>query len=155
MKTPTRNTPTSDVRRIRPIPDPITQPFWDAANTGVLAIQRCDSCGRFQHPPQSLCLSCGSVGLTQAPVSGNARLYSWTTTYHRVIPGLEAALPYICLIVELVEQEGLWMLSDLIDRPDVADFFRIGLPMKVVFDAHPDDVTLAQFVPSDDADTTR
>ena len=40
----------SEVTRPIPVPDQWTQPFWDAAKRGVLELQRCQSCGHFQHP---------------------------------------------------------------------------------------------------------
>ena len=41
----------SKVTRPIPVPNEWTKPFWEAAQQGVLALQRCQACGHFQHPP--------------------------------------------------------------------------------------------------------
>ena len=41
----------SKVTRPIPVPNEWTRPFWDAAKRGVIELQRCQSCGHFQHPP--------------------------------------------------------------------------------------------------------
>jgi hypothetical protein len=46
----------SQVTRPIPVPNEWTKPFWDAARRGVLALQRCQACGHFQHPPYPTCI---------------------------------------------------------------------------------------------------
>jgi len=60
----------------KPIPgaDSVSGPFWEAANEGRLVIQRCNGCNRLQHPPESLCLRCGSDRVGYVPVSGHGRI---------------------------------------------------------------------------------
>ena len=48
----------SKVTRPIPVPNEWTKPFWDAAKRGVLELQRCQSCGHFQHPPYATCVQC-------------------------------------------------------------------------------------------------
>ena len=134
----------------RPSPrlDSVTQGFWDATRDGVLAIQRCASCRRYQHPPCPLCRNCGSTELGYEAVSGQARLLGWTTTRHPVIAGFESALPYTCLVVELVEQPGLFLLSDLIGRSQPGRLM-VGMAMRVVFPGRGEDgPVLPQFEPA-------
>jgi hypothetical protein len=52
----------SKVTRPIPVPNEWTKPFWDAAKRGVLELQRCQSCGHFQHPPYATCVQC--IGTT-------------------------------------------------------------------------------------------
>ena len=134
--------------RIAPAPDELTADFWAAAARGALAVQRCAECGRFQHPPRPLCACCGADRVPFVDVSGDARLVSWTVTHHPVVPALAGHLPYACLVVELVEQDGLWLVSDRIGgSADVADL-RQGMPMRVHFDDRAGDVVIPQFVPA-------
>lgn len=79
------------------------------------------------------------------PVSGRARLRSWTVTYHKVVAGLESYVPYLCLLIELAEQDGLFMLSDRIDSKTDTTAFVLGAPMRVEFQPIAGDVTLPQF----------
>jgi uncharacterized protein len=145
MTAPTRRA----VPRIAPAIDDLTAGFWEAAGRGELAVQRCGSCGAYQHPPQPLCTSCGAERGPFVPVSGRARLVSWTVTQHAVVPALADELPYVCLVVELVEQDGLWLVSDQLGlAPDHVDL-RVGLPMRVTFDVTVGDLVLPQFVPDE------
>jgi len=41
----------SKVTRPIPVPNEWTKPFWEAAKRRVLALQRCQACKHFQHPP--------------------------------------------------------------------------------------------------------
>ena len=138
---------------VRPIPRPdaISRGFWDATGRGELAIQRCPDCGNYQHPPRPICHACGCTAPVYARVSGEARLVSWTTTYHNVLPGFAAALPYSCLVVELVEQKELFMLSDLVGRAEIASGLAFGMKMRVVFPAGDgESPVLPQFTPAEE-----
>lgn len=136
--------------RITPVPDAVSEPFWRAAADGRLIIQQCRDCRTFQHPPEPICAECGSASLAFEPVSGQAKLASWTTTYHAAASSLASELPYTCVIVELAEQDGLYLLGDLIGTTIDVTAFRAGLPMRVVFDATAGMCTLPQFVPAGD-----
>jgi uncharacterized OB-fold protein len=122
-----------EIRRPRPQPDDVSRGFWDASERGVLAIQRCQQCQFYQHPPRPICRACGAIKLAFELVSGDARLWGWTVTHHNVLSGFEAAIPYTCLILELVEQAELFLASDLIGREHLRGDLKIGMPMRVVF----------------------
>lgn len=138
------------ITRPIPRPDPVSQGFWDATSRGELAIQRCETCRHLQHPPRPLCRACGGTELSFEKVSGQGRLWSWTVTHHNVIGGFEPALPYTCMMVELAEQEGLFLLSDTIGRSVDNGALRVGMPMRVVFpERNAGEPVLPQFVPGD------
>lgn len=124
--------PIVGLARPAPQPDPVSQGFWDSTARGQLAISRCVTCRTFQHPPRALCRTCGSTDLRFEPVSGRGRLWSWTVTHRSVLHGFDPAMPYTCILVELQEQEGLFLVSDLIDR-DFGAELKVGLPVSVVF----------------------
>ncbi|GAC1344263.1 MAG: hypothetical protein NVSMB18_21560 [Acetobacteraceae bacterium] len=139
------------IERPAPVPDPVSAGFWAASAKGELAIQRCAACHRFQHPPRALCRACGGAALAFETVSGQARLASWTTTHHNLVAGFAPALPYTCLVVELVEQPGLFLLSDLVGRDDPAAL-RLGAPMHAIFpDQDATGIVLPQFAPGSGA----
>jgi uncharacterized OB-fold protein len=137
-----------DVKRIVPVPDELTAGFWTAAANGVLAVQRCADCGHRQHPPERLCAACGGTDVSYQPVSGDATLVTWTVTRHNLVPRYEPALPYVAVVVELVEQPDLFCVSDFFGRDVDVSAFRMGMPMRVTFDARAGDVTLPRFVPA-------
>ncbi len=138
------------VRRPVPIPDALTSEFWQAARQGRLVIQRCGSCARFQHPPEPLCMTCGSTELKFEPVSGRARLVAWTTTHHGVLAGLAGELPYVCMVVEIEEQRDLWLVCDRIGHRVDATRLRRGMPMRAVFDTVVGAFVLPQFVAAEE-----
>jgi uncharacterized OB-fold protein len=92
---------------------------------------------------------CGSADVPFTEVSGRARLHSWTVTHHVVLPALEAELPYLCLVVELVEQEGLFLVSDGIGLDLDPGALRQGMAMHVTFDARAGETVLPRFVPEE------
>ena len=72
----------SKATRPIPVPDEWTKPFWDAAKRGVLELQRCQSCGHFQHPPYATCVNCMAIDLKFEPVGGAGVIYAYTIMYH-------------------------------------------------------------------------
>lgn len=137
------------LQRPVPNPDPVAQGFWGAAAQSKLAIQRCAECRVFQHPPRPVCRACGSTELAFEEVSGDASLTSWTVTHHNVLAGFAPAIPYTVLVVELVEQAGLYLLSDLVGREETLRFLRAGMRMRVTFPAAQDGPVLPQFAPAE------
>jgi uncharacterized OB-fold protein len=102
-----------------------TTPFWQGGARGVLQIHYCAGCRRFFHPPNPVC-----------PFTINRQ--AWT-------PELEK--PYVVAIIELAEQTGLRLLSNIVgcDPNEVA----IDMPVMVTF-AQFDDVWIPLFERADD-----
>lgn len=65
------------------------------------------------------------------PVSGKGRVLSWVVTHQPFLPAFADRLPYVVLVVELVEQAGLLMYGNL--RPEDAPV-AIGLAVHAVFE---------------------
>src|SRR6058998_7714 len=91
----------SKVTRPIPVLNEWTKPFWEAARQGVLALQRCQACGHFQHPPYPTCVNCMAIDLAFEPVSGKGTIYAYTIMYHAGDRRFAAAIPYASIIVEL------------------------------------------------------
>lgn len=129
----------------KPLPriDELTQPFWDAAREGRLAIQRCHACGYYNHPPKPLCDACSSEDLAFETVSGRGRVYSYTIMHQRNVAGFEGDVPYVNLIVELDEQPLLFLISDL--PGSAADRVAIGRPVEVAFEPAAEGIVLPRF----------
>src|SRR5439155_262362 len=72
----------SKVTRPIPVPNELSRPFWDAARQKVLALQRCQACKHFQHPPYATCVRCMGIDLKFEPVSGKGAIYAYTIMYH-------------------------------------------------------------------------
>ena len=119
------------VRRVPPIPDELTQPFWDAAKEGLLKIQRCQSCRMYCHPPVRECGSCSSETLAFEQVSGRGTLYSYTIIHTSRVKGFDGLTPYPVAFIELEEQPGLILCGNM---PETAvDELQIGVSTEVFF----------------------
>ena len=130
-----------------PVPDAITAPFWEAANRGVLAIQHCEACGRYIHPPEALCPDCQMPDLEFREVSGKARVYTHTIVRDNVTQGFAEDEPYVIGIIELVEQGRLVLVANVVGV--APEEVRIGMPLRVTFERLTDDIALPQFEPDE------
>ncbi|MQC48408.1 MAG: hypothetical protein DWG77_04855, partial [Chloroflexi bacterium] len=46
--------------KLIPIPDEVSQPFWDAVDERRLIVQHCTACDTLQYPPREACQDCES-----------------------------------------------------------------------------------------------
>ena len=133
----------SKVTRPIPVPNEWTKPFWDAAREGVLKLQRCQACGRFQHPPYATCVNCVSIDLRFEPVAGKGAIYAYTIMYHTGDKRFAPAVPYASIIVELDAAPGALMAGNLLDAEYTEA--KVGRRVEVTFQRLNDDITLPQF----------
>jgi len=131
------------VTRPIPVPNEWTKPFWESAKRNVLALQRCRSCRRFQHPPYPTCVNCMAIDLAFEPVRGAGAIYAYTIMYHTGDKRFAPAVPYASIIVELDEAPGALMAGNLLDAPYTEA--KVGRRVEVVFQPLNDDITLPQF----------
>ncbi len=134
-----------------PLPevDESTRFFWDGVAAHRLLILRCDRCGFYVHWPREVCPKCLSTSLTPSPVSGDATLATWTFPNQPFDPYYATHLPYVLAVVELVEQRGLKMVTDIVDCDK--DDLRIDMPLRVTFREVVPGCTLPLFAPTDTA----
>jgi uncharacterized OB-fold protein len=111
-----------------------TSAFWQGGESGRLMIHRCGACQRFFHPPAPICPSCGSLDVAPQATSGRGRIATYTINHQAWKP--ELAAPYVVAIVELDDQPGLRLLSNVVGLPP--DQVRIGMPVQVTFEQHED-----------------
>jgi len=133
----------SGVTRPIPVPSELTKPFWEAAKQGVLALQRCQACRRFQHPPYPTCVNCVSIDLAFEPVGGRGSIHAYTIMYHGGDRRFAAALPYASIIVELDEAPGALLAGNLLEAPYTAA--KVGRRVEVIFERLNDEISLPQF----------
>lgn len=108
-----------------------TSAFWRSGSAGRLRVQKCDDCGRFAHPPASICYACDGRDLSFAAVSGRGTVYSWTWIHQAPpehISGGDDRGPYLVAQVELDDQPGLFVYANLPSLTD-PDSLRVGLPV--------------------------
>ena len=145
MTAPLAGLPLPDLDRL---PD-YERGFWEGTRERQLRIQRCTGCTVFRHLPTPMCPDCHSLDYEWAAVSGRGTVYSFVIARHPVHPAIRALeqLPYNVCVVELEEQAGLRIVSNVLDV--APEDIRIGMPVEVRFMPAPDDpaVVLAMFAP--------
>lgn len=130
--------------RVLPQVTPENEHYWKGGARGALCFLRCAECKTFVHPPSPVCPSCLSRQLAPTAVSGRARLLTWTVNHHPWIPGFPP--PYLIAIVEIVEQRGLRITTNLVHC--TPDELRMDLPVTVLFEEREGGVFLPLFEPA-------
>jgi uncharacterized OB-fold protein len=115
--------------RVQPDLDDINRFFWTSGEDGRLRFLRCGACGYHLHPPGPRCPECGGVELSPEPVSGRGVVATFTVNHQ---PWVGETEPYVIAIVELAEQDGLRLTTNIVGCP-VAEV-HIGMPVQVVFE---------------------
>ena len=123
-------------------PDTVT--FYDYCSKGELRFQACADCGEFRHPPRPMCPHCNSMNIEWKAVKGTGTLYTWTIVVQALDKILVDDVPIIVGIVELDEgpRQAAWILG--VAEEDL----RVGMKLKVSFEAVTDKVALPQFSPA-------
>jgi len=129
--------------RLLPRPTPETAHFWQGTAQGQLLLQRCADCGDVYFPPRAFCPACNSRNVGVHRATGAATLLSYVVSA-RPAPGIEA--PYSVAIVRL--EEGLTMMSNVINCPQTPEHLKLDMPLRVVFVRQTADITLPLFEPA-------
>lgn len=116
--------------------------YWTGGARGRLLIDRCAACGHWLHPPGPLCPQCHGTEIAPTAAGGLGTIYSFTVNHQRWHPDLP--VPYVIVVVELDEQKGLRLTTNLRDCP--VDEVHIGMRVRVCFEAH-GEIHLPQFRP--------
>ena len=128
--------------RILPAVTPENEHFWLGGAEGELRFLRCGDCGYWIHPPAPICPMCLSRSVAPEAVSGRATVFTYTVNWQPWIPTLDP--PYVVAIVELPEQDGLRLTTNIIGCPP--DEVAIGMAVEVVFEEY-DGIWLPFFQP--------
>src|SRR5258708_7852410 len=96
--------------------DPDNEFFWTSGKDGRLRFLRCQDCGFYIHPPVPICPQCLSRDVAPEAVSGDATLWSFTVNHQQWAPGTDG--PYVIGLVELPEQPGMRLTTNILADPD-------------------------------------
>lgn len=129
-----------------PLPSPLTEFFWDGVNRHRLLILRCQNCQHFVHYPRPICDRCQATDLEPEEVSGRATLYSFTVVMQAFHPYYLERIPYVLAVVELEEEPGLRLTTNIVDCEE--EDLKVGLALQVVFSEVAPGLTLPLFTPS-------
>lgn len=130
--------------RLLPEVTPETEHFWRGGELGELVFLRYSSCHTYVHPPSPVCPKCLGRTLEREPVSGHGTVVTYTVNHQPWNPSVET--PYVIALVELDEQRGLRLLTNIVDcAPDEVE---VGMRVRVTF-VQMDDVYLPLFAPEE------
>ena len=108
---------------MRKIPKPLVQPdtlaYWQAADEGRLLVKRCTACGEFHHYPRDICPHCLSDATEWVQAAGTGTVYSFSA-----MGSDERAYT----LAHVTLDEGPTMLTNL-----VGEGFAIDQRVRVVF----------------------
>jgi len=131
--------------RLIPPRSELTQPFWDAAGEGALALQFCGTCDTGIFPPRAHCPDCGGSNLQWRSVSGEGSVYTYTVAHRAAHPVFASQCPLVIAVIVLAE--GPRMISNVVGV-DPEDVY-VDMPVRVTFEAIDDtDLWLPLFTPA-------
>ncbi len=120
--------------RILPAVTPENEHFWRGGADGELRILRCSDCGYWIHPPGPVCPNCLSRNVAPQATAGVATVHTFTVNHQAWIPTLDP--PYVVAIVELPEQEGLRLTTNIVGIPPEDVTF--DMAVRVTFEEYAD-----------------
>ncbi|MDH3047220.1 Zn-ribbon domain-containing OB-fold protein [Gordonia alkanivorans] len=127
----------------RPVLDPETMPYWDAARAGRLVVPFCETCREYFWYPRGFCPRCGGQHLSWPEVSGHGEVYSYSIV-RRAFGEWAAHTPFVIAWVTL--DVGIAVLTNLIDCSQ--DRLDVGLAVDAVFEsASVGDLPALRFTP--------
>ena len=135
----------ADYDRPLPKPDPVTQPFWDSLKAHSIKLQRGKQSGKWVYYPRAVMPGNLDEELEWAPVSGRGSVYAFAIPSRHPNPAFGSRAPYVVALVEL--EEGVRVLSNLIDVDPTPEAVKIGMPVEIVYDDVTDAITLPRFKP--------
>ena len=119
--------------KIIPVPDELSQPFWDAVNEQRLVLQHCSACDKLQYPPQAVCQACGSAdGLEWTEVAGKGHIATYIVIEDGRLNRRMLDQPYNLALVTLDQDPTVNFYSNLPGVP--AYEVRVGAAVEVTYE---------------------
>jgi uncharacterized protein len=125
-----------------PVPTPETEHFWVGTSVGELRLQQCTDCQTTYFPPRPFCPVCSSRAIAIVCASGRASLASYVIN-QRPHPAFDG--PYAIALVEL--EEGVRMMSNLLNVEQTPDALILDMPLQVTFQPVGEEIFLPYFEP--------
>jgi uncharacterized OB-fold protein len=120
-----------------PAPDGLDAAYWQGLQENRLMIQRCSSCHKWQWGPEWVCFRCHGFDLGFEEVQPRGFIYSHERVWHPVHPALKEQGPYVVILVEIPEADGIRVVGNLLGDPQQE--LIIGSEVTGVFEHHGDE----------------
>ena len=105
-------------------PSPDGSRFWAALAEGRLVLPYCLACDSVFFYPRGHCPRCGSRSIDWTESTGTGTIYSFCVHYRSAAPGLDEAVPFVTVLVDL--DEGPRLMGFLADAPADPEQIRCG-----------------------------
>lgn len=113
--------------------------MWESIQAGQMKLQRCPESGEFRYPPGPMCPVSMSMEYEWVPISGNAKIISWTVFHRQYLP----AYPTPHLVVAVRLEEGPIMVSYM-DHSEL-EHVKLDAPVRMEYANHPDGYKVPKF----------
>lgn len=133
-------------RTPHPVPDEVSQNWWNATSERRLMIQQCTRCCHRQHYPRPFCLACNNEQIELVEVSGKGKIHSFTMIERSAYDNLP--VPYVIALVDL--EEGVRLLTRIVDCDPGKLKCDLGVTLRWTKAPGDNDYNLPVFAPSDD-----
>ncbi len=131
----------------KPLPEPDidSKEYWQGCKEHKLLLQRCKKCGNLRWPPVAICSKCRSFDFEWIPSLGTGTVYAWIVIVQSNQRGFADEVPYAVVTVELDDQPGLRLPSNLVgcDPREI----KANMPVEVVFEGVTPEISLPKFRP--------
>ncbi len=119
--------------KVIPVPNELSQPFWDAVNERRLMLQNCAGCDKLQYPPQPACQVCGSAdNLQWKEVDGKGHIATFIVIEDGRLNRRMPDQPYNLALVTLDADSAVNFYSNL---PGVLPYGApVGAAVEVMFE---------------------
>ncbi len=132
----------------KPLPEltDLTRPFWTAAKSGTLMMQKCGKCNTFNFYPKPWCVECGARALEWTEVKPFGTVYSYTVAYTVMMnyPAWKNDLPVVVCIIEL--DDGPRMYAQVTDC--TPEKVHIGMRVTAYFEDISNEAAVPKFRPA-------
>ena len=129
------------------VPEPDTQPFWDATRENKLMYQVCNGCSGVIFYPRAHCPSCGGLENTWKESPGNGTVYTYSVVMQSRHPAFKDLGPYAVAYVDL--DEGFRLMTNIVNVKDPIHDISCGMKFKVFWHKQGDgEISLPMFEPA-------
>ena len=128
-----------------PLPDALTQPYWDACKDHELKVQQCRACRRMRHRPSAGCHWCGERDVDWTRLSGRGKVYTYTVVHRAFHPAFAQDVPYAVGLVAAEEDPTVRFHTRFVEC-DPGDI-HVGMDVEVTFDLEDDGAVIPHWRP--------
>tara|TARA_B100001142_G_C14278745_1_gene633988 strand:- start:586 stop:993 length:408 start_codon:yes stop_codon:yes gene_type:complete len=133
--------------KLIPVPDEVSQPYWDAVNSRKLVLQYCSDCAKLQYPINKTCYHCnGSESLEWKEVEGKGEIIAAIVIEDGRLNRRMPDQPYNLAVISLDEDPSINFYSNL---PGTQPYKAvIGSKVSLIFEQVSDDQLIPEWIVS-------